>query len=162
MKILLSCLTLFLLALNTPAISADPDGSAKIRLMGNVAEDARKRISIKELESIGTTEAEAFNPYEKKADTYKGVWMKDLVAHFGNPSTHQITTIAIDGYTVTFDKADWESLNIMIATQVNGKYIGFKDKGPMRIVFVDFDKTHELYEANLPKWMWMIQKIDFK
>jgi len=162
MKILTSFLIFLLFMSSDQSMSADADGSNKIRLMGELLDGKNKRVTVKDIEAIGTIEADVFNPYEKRSDRYTGVWMKDFVARYAKATTNQLTTTAIDDYSVTFNKTDWTNLKILIATQVNGQYIGFDKKGPLRIAFVDFDEEHELYEENLPKWTWMIKKIEFK
>jgi hypothetical protein len=141
----------------TPSAAADAD--TMIRLAGALADNARKRVSVGEIEAIGTVDVEAFNPYEKRSDTYTGVWMEDFAAHFGATDIKSLKTTAIDDYEITFDKAEWTELRILIATRVNGSYIDFDEKGPMRIVFPDYDEKLEAYQLNLPKWTWMITKV---
>lgn len=166
MKQLFKILSALSLALSSflynPALAAKADGSFKIRLAGEIAENTAKRISISDIEAIGTAEVNAFNPYEKKSDDYTGVWLDEFVAHFGKPGVSMISLSAIDDYTIDFSSDEWNQIRIMVATRVNGKYIGYDEKGPMRIVFPDFDPNQEIYQDILPKWMWMINKVTFK
>lgn len=158
---LLSC-CLLLTASQADALAQVADGSARIRLDGNLAAEVPSQLSVLQIEAIGTHEVEAYNPYEKRSDRYTGVWLKDLVTHLGASSTQQVTTSAIDDYVVTFKAFEWQQQRILIATRVNGQYIGFAQKGPLRIVYPDFDRADPVYQANLPKWMWMITRISFE
>ncbi|MCR9254468.1 MAG: hypothetical protein NXI16_00035 [Alphaproteobacteria bacterium] len=161
MRVFISLLVLVCTIVGSPVLARDADGSAKIRLLGAIADNAKSRVTVAEIEAIGTAEIDAYNPYEKKADLYTGVWMRDFAAHFGDPGVTTITMTAIDDYEITFEKAEWDALRILIATKVNGSYMRLENKGPMRIIFPDYDPKLEAYQVNLPKWMWMIKRIEF-
>ena len=152
----LSCLVYASVSMATPA-----DGSAMIRLYGNLATDIPKRVSVKQIEAIGVDSVEAYNPYEKRTENYTAVWFDQFAQHFGADSINKITMKAIDDYEIEFAPSEWQQMRILIATRVNGDYIGYDKKGPMRIIFPDFDAKQEIYQVNLPKWMWMINKIEF-
>lgn len=146
-----------LLAAAQPAAAADGDTTILVSNAGAAA--SGKQIPVAEIEQAGLQEVVAFNPYEKRSETYQGVWMQDFVARFGTPETASLTTRAIDDYEITFDRSEWQDLRILIATRVDGKYIDFDQKGPMRIIFPDYDDTLAAYQTNLPKWTWMITEI---
>lgn len=152
----LSCLVFHSASMATPA-----DGTAMIRLYGNLAADTPKRVSVKQIEAIGVESVEAYNPYEKRSDNYTGVWFDRFAQHFGATNVSKVTLKAIDDYQIEFEPSEWQQMRILIATRVNGDYIGYDKKGPMRIIFPDFDAKQEIYQVNLPKWMWMINKIEF-
>jgi len=137
------------------AVAADGTTTILVTLSG----EADRQVPVAEIEAAGLHQVEAFNPYEQRSETYEGVWMQDFVAAFGSAETTALTTRAIDDYEITFDREEWQSLRILIATRVNGEYIDFDQKGPMRIIFPDYDETHEDYQTNLPKWTWMITEI---
>ena len=154
-------LLLFLLLHSPLAVAGEADGSVRIKLTGKLAPGVSKQVTVKEIESVGIVEVEAFNPYEERADWYTGVWLDQLVQRFGGQDVTGVTTKAIDDYQIDFSKSEWEDMRIMVATRVNGHYIGFDKKGPMRIVFPDYDKGLKKYQNNLAKWMWMINRIEF-
>lgn len=143
-------------------VFATDEGDARIRLSGKVAEGVNQRITVKQIEAIGVSEIDAYNPYEKRSDKYTGVWMNEFVKQFAQPDVSTITMKAIDDYKMDFESSEWNKLKILIATQVNEKYISPALKGPMRIVFADFDPEEKVYQDTLPKWMWMINRIEFK
>jgi len=156
-------ISLFLLLSNMANLhAAEADGGARIRLLGEVAPGITQRVSVKQIESIGSHDMEVYNPYDKRTDRYTGVWFDQFVAHFAKPGITRVTMKAIDDYETEFTPSDWTNLRILIATRVNGKYIGFDQKGPMRIVFPDYDSGKKIYQMNLPKWMWMITRIEFE
>ena len=139
------------------------DGEKKIRLMGNVKDDISKRISVKELEHpFELLELNVYNPYEKRSDLYKGIFLDQLVRHYAKEGITSVTLKAIDDYEITISKESWTKHRIMLSTQVNGDYISIKKKGPLRIVCPDVKPKTQAYKDLLPIWVWMITKIEFK
>ncbi|WP_269583727.1 hypothetical protein [Roseibium sp. Sym1] len=147
------------LVLGSSHTSHSADGSMQILVSASGRTETQREVSVAAIEKAGLHEIEAFNPYEKRSDTYTGVWMQDFVAAFGTVDTSTLITRAIDDYEITFGKEEWQNLRILIATRVNGEYIDFDGKGPMRIIFPDFDENLEAHRINLPKWTWMITEI---
>ena len=138
------------------------DGSARIKLSGLLADGVESRVTIKQIESIGVAEISVYNPYEKKTETYTGVWMDEFVKRFASPEVKLMRSRAIDDYQIDFTGDDWQTTRILMDTRTNGRYIGFENKGPMRIIFADYDPKLEKYQVSLPKWMWMITSINFE
>ncbi|CUH66112.1 hypothetical protein TG4357_02241 [Thalassovita gelatinovora] len=159
-RLLVTLLVASAAASGTPAMASE-DGTYRIRLTGALARGQTGSISVKELEKLGLQEAEAYNPLEHRSEVYTGVLLQDLVTVLGTNAVQSLTTTAIDHYEIHFEKREWNKFRIMLATRVNGDYIGFEEKGPVRIVFPDFDPNQLEYQEMLPKWMWMITKIEF-
>lgn len=151
------------IALFTPLSGAvAADGSVLLNIVGKTKSGDSKEVSIGEIEAIGLRTLTVFNPYEKRSDEYSGVWLNELVSTFAGKGVQSVTMTAIDDYAVTFKAEEWQSLRILFATRVDGKHIGLEDKGPARMIFPDYDPKQEVYQVNLPKWMWMIQTLEFQ
>ena len=141
--------------------TAEEVNDQKIRLLGAVKEGVSKRITVADIEALGMQEMQSYNPYELAENLYSGVWLHEIVAAFGSPDVISVRTIAIDDYQVVFTKKEWEEIRILVSTRMDGEIIRFDTKGPMRIVFPDFDPSMSVYQETRPKWMWMITKIEF-
>lgn len=137
-------------------------GDKTVMLAGKqLNEKASSKISIKALETNFTLHTiEVYNPWEKRREVYSGIWVSELIKQYG-PSAKSLTLTAIDSYQTTLNDEEWQSFRIMLVTKVNGQYIDVKNKGPMRIVFADYDAADNRYELSLPKWMWMIKQLSF-
>lgn len=145
------------------AISWGPNAAAEtIRLTGKTIFNEDYDVTLDEIDQIGVIEERVFNPYEKLKVRYSGVLLDRFVAKFGDPSVTSVTMTAIDDYRITFVKAEWERFRILLVTKLRGRRFGLELKGPARIVFPDFNPEKEIHRVKLPKWMWMIQRIDFK
>jgi len=140
----------------------EADNSITIRLVGNLAANVVSPLTIQDIEAIGVHDVSAFNPYEKRSDKYTGVWLDHFVGNFAGPEITRLTMKAIDDYEIDFVPSDWLNLRILLVTRVNDTYIDFEHKGPLRIVFPDYDANQQIYQVNLPKWIWMITTIEFE
>lgn len=140
---------------------AEHDGLKKITLQGKLKNGTSQQVSIKEIEQVGTHQFNVYNPYEKKKENYTGVLINDFVEAFGTPETTSIRLTAIDDYAVTITKDHWTKFRILLVTKTNGIYIDYSTRGPIRIVFPDYDKNNRIYEPHLSKWAWMINQIEF-
>lgn len=134
----------------------------KIKLLGEKKDSISKRVTIKNIEKIGYKDYRMVDPYTKKKTTYGGVTLDNFVKVFAKPTVKEVVFTAIDGYSVSILKNEWENHVILLATRLNKKHVGYEHKGPLRIVFPNFKSISENYANNLPKWIWMIKSIEFK
>lgn len=156
---------ILLLSLATQ-LAAEPlslkDRKHTILLSGATRDGNKQRVTVKQIEQLKTHQVAVFNPYEDRTESYSGVWMKEFVQHFGQPDVTRMKMHAVDDYSIEFNASEWNDLRILMATRTNGKYMGYELKGPIRIIFPDYDPKLEVYKVNLPKWMWMINKVEFE
>lgn len=133
-----------------------------IRISGKTVDGSVRDLSLDEIDEIGTIEEIVYNPYERGKVRYSGVLLDKLVARFADPSVTVVRMRAIDDYRTVFEKGEWEKFRILFVTRLKGERFGLEKKGPARIVYPDFDPEKQVYQVNLPKWMWMIQEIKFE
>ena len=155
------CLILASVTFGLPAF-ANP-GDAKILLTGKALNlEKPQRITVKDLESMfELVTVEAYNPWEKRSDQYTGIWMNQLIDKFAKPGLRSLDFKAIDNYQISFIEQDWTTFKILMATRVNNEYQSVRNKGPMRLIYADYDQSNIEHELNLTKWMWMIKRIEF-
>ncbi|WP_163338139.1 hypothetical protein [Desulfopila sp. IMCC35008] len=142
--------------------ATEADGSAIIKLQGSISQGNKKRITVAELEDLGVITVEINDPFEKKKNSFTGVMMEKFVTHYGNTGVKSVSFFAIDGYQITFSRANWASHKIMVATRVNDKYMDYENKGPLRIVYPEYDPDKHDSKEILPKWIWMITTVKFR
>ncbi len=155
-------IAILLMTLVFSSIAIADAGDKTVMLSGKqLSEKEPNKISIKALEADFTLQTvEIYNPWEKRKEIYTGIWVTDLIKKYGQ-GAHSLTLTAIDNYQVTLKDEDWQNLRILLATKVNGQYIDVKNKGPMRVVFPDYNAADKRYELSLPKWLWMIKQLEF-
>lgn len=134
----------------------------KIKLLGEKKQSISKRVSIKNIEKIAYVEFLMIDPYTKKETLYGGVTLDKLVNFFAKDGVNEVIFTAIDGYVVSIDKKTWTRDVVLLSTRKDKKYVNYEEKGPLRIVFPNYNSISENYTNNLPKWIWMIKTIEFK
>lgn len=156
-KILL--LSLFLL---TSSFSKTNTGDKKVKLLGEKKVNVNKRIKIKDIEKIAYVDFTIRDPYLKKDTKYGGVLLKDFISFYAKSSVTSVIFTAIDDYQIIFKKEEWEKETILLSTKFNDEYTSFKQRGPLRIIYPNYDPSLKKYSKNLVKWIWMIKSIEFK
>ncbi|MBN2782625.1 MAG: hypothetical protein JXQ66_05235, partial [Campylobacterales bacterium] len=121
------------------------------------------KVTIKELEDgLKLYEYNIYNPYEKHTISYGGILFADFLKKYSKDSVKEVNITAIDGYYITIYKEDWGSMKIILATRLDDDYIPISKKGPLMVVFPEYDAKEKIYQENISKWIWMIRKIEFK
>jgi len=154
---------LLLVLVISASLPASTSGASTKILVSSTSQESRASlVSVAEIEAVGLQNVHAYHPYEKRSNDYQGVWMQDFVARFGDQDISRLTIRAIDDYEITFEREEWQAMRILIATRINDRHVDFDEKGPMFIVFPDYDDRNEVYQINLPKWIWMITEISME
>jgi len=153
-------ISLFFVAINLH--SEELDGSARIKISGKVAQGISTSITVKEIELAGISDMEINDPFDNKTIYFTGVWLKDFIAKFGADGVKAVTFKAIDDYEISFSVNDWTGTRILLVTRISKKYFNFEHKGPVRIVFPDYDPQTDNSKEVLPKWIWMIKNVEFR
>lgn len=135
----------------------------KITLSGQLSEGKVKRLSASQIiEGLEFIQKKVYNPYEKRSNLYGGVLLDAFVKKYAKESTKTVKFKAIDGYEAVIPRELWEKEPILIATDLNGKRTDLKTKGPLQIVFLDFQPDEIEDQATIPLWIWMVTKIEFR
>lgn len=135
-------------------------GDKTIVLAGHLTKSAPVKVTPRELEhSFQVFKGYLYNPWEKKSAHYEGILIDQLVKKYGDKGVQKLRLKAIDDYEIVLEKRMWQTERILLVTKIDGKYIPVKEKGPLRIVFVDYDDSKA---KDLHLWMWMIKKIAFE
>jgi len=142
--------------------SKELDGSSRIKITGNVAEGVSKRITVKEIESTGISEAELFDPFDKKKSSFTGVMLTEFVKKFGKQAVTRVIFTAVDDYEITFTQSEWNTERILLVTRIENKYFDLEQRGPLRIVYPDYDPKKDDSKEVMPKWIWMIKTINLQ
>lgn len=157
LKILLLCLLII-----SSSFSSSHLGEKRIKLLGEKKDNISKRIKIKDLEKISYVDFVIKDPYLKKDTKYGGVLLNTFVKQYAKETVNSVIITAIDDYQIILTKQDWENDTILLATKFNDKYAGFKERGPLRVIYPNYDPSLEKYNKNLVNWIWMIKSIEFK
>ena len=158
------CLLLLLSVLLASELSAarDHDGTAKISLSGKLVTGSPKEIAVKDIESLGISSVEFYSPYAKQVIRCSGVWLEKLVAQYGGKGATSVTMTALDRYSIEFPLHTIGTSTVFLVTREDGQYLGYEQKGPLRVVYPGYDKKAKASQETLPNWIWMIKEISFQ
>jgi hypothetical protein len=139
---------------------AEPAGKVLFTMTGKVSVTNRGSalaLDLSTLEKLGIVQAEMYEPWTKKQTTFRGVWLKDLVAVAGVPAdATSLHIVALDDYAVDVALSDVRAGGVLLATGIqDGTAIPIDEGGPTRIVFLDGVAAG----ANPDQWVWSIKEI---
>lgn len=133
--------------------------SPPIQFIGQALSAGPTTVTVAELEQLTQSEVTVYDHYWEEHRRYSGPLLRDLVAKFA-PTATTIEMTAIDDYRATFEAAEWDAFNVLLATRDEGSRMSVSDKGPIRIV-IHHDDLEEIRPLR-PKWIWQITEIRFQ
>lgn len=142
---------------------ADPTGNVilSVSVDASQSEPTQKRIEFDremlmdlELFSVTTT-----TPWTESADVYKGPLLRSLLEKL-DIKAENITISALNDYKAIVPVSDAYEYDVILATEVNGKPMSIRDKGPIFILY-PFDQNPSLKnEVIYNRSVWQANKID--
>lgn len=142
---------------------AEPSGKVILSVSVDVAnsEPAKKRIEfdremLMDLELLSITTS---TPWTENEDIYKGPLLRSLLEKL-DIKAESITISALNDYKAVLPVSDAYEYDVILATEVNGKQISIRDKGPIFILY-PFDQNPSLRnEVIYSRSVWQANKID--
>lgn len=133
-----------------------------IEVTGNAKDEVGSILTISMIEAVGLDEVTVYDPFEKSERSYSGVMLSTFMEQFGKPGTTKAVFKAIDDYEIAFTLEELEKTRILVVTRAAGQHIGLTEKGPVRIVYPDYDPQLHNSKEIMPRWIWMIQAVHFE
>lgn len=139
----------------------EPVGPVVLTLTGmisnrNVAD--RLDFDMQTLERVGLVEYEVDDPFLKRAVTYRGPLLRDVLAVAGiSSSAKELFAIALNDYktTIPLEVNQWP---VIIATSRDNSPMPLEDNGPLEIVFPNkhFNIEPAVYNQ---MWVWQLREL---
>ena len=130
--------------------------TGKIALQGAIS---AREISAADFAAIGQTTIETkVLTLGDQPHKVTGVLARDLLNYVGSIG-NKISVVALDGYTMEIPMEDIQQYDVVIATEIDGKALTVRDKGPAWIIYPvsqhkELDDT--VYEA---RSVWQAKSI---
>lgn len=112
-----------------------------------------------ELEQFPTYQLTTTTPWRDAPAVFEGVMLADVLAAHGMDGVAAIKVTAENDYSTTFEQALLSSVDILVATRVDGKPHSRRARGPIQFV-IDADafaRSDLTSESNL---VWMAARIE--
>lgn len=145
----------------TPTATTDDIRLPAIRLHGNALNGQPRSLSVDELDDLtAQTEWTIRDPYRQQKATYSGVRLRDFVQALA-PTAQRVRMRSVSDAIAVFERREWETLPILLATRDNHGRMSVANKGPTRIVY-QLTRDNELaMQVNAPKWIWQVVDVEF-
>ncbi|MFZ5755542.1 MAG: hypothetical protein ACOY3X_01405 [Pseudomonadota bacterium] len=154
----------------SPAIPAAPAAGShagnevrlpSIRLHGDALTGKARPMTVEQLELLGPpTDWTILDPYKRRNARYQGIQLKDLVAALA-PDAQHVRMRAVNDYVTVFERREWETLPILLATRDSGARMNVANKGPARIVYRHTAENERKMQVHAPKWIWQVIDVEF-
>ncbi len=147
-----------------PAIAATAQPAARlprIHLHGSALTGKERALSVDELDTLtAAAEWTIDDPYSGTETRYQGIVLRDLVKALA-PNAQRVRMRAINDYIVVFNRREWETLPILLATRDEGVRMSVANKGPARIIYRQTRENELRMQVHAPKWIWQVIDVEF-
>lgn len=132
-----------------------------IRLHGDALTGTARAVTVDEIDALAPVIDWAIHdPYKVRTNRYQGIALKDLVQALA-PDAQSIRLRAVNDYITVFERREWETLPIMLATRDEGARMTVAGKGPARIVYQQTRDNELAMQTHAPKWIWQVVDVEF-
>ncbi len=155
------------LALSASSVFAGPPVEVELAPMTHAeatllvvgADGAEIRYSPADLEGFTTYRMTTTTPWRDEPANFEGVLLADLLAASGLDGVDAIAVTAENDYSTVLTRALWESVDILVATRVDGRPHSRRARGPIQFVIDSetFNSSDLTSESNL---VWMAARIE--
>jgi len=146
-----------LIAVVTYAPSAMADALLTLRADGQTIELSRDAF-----DELETSEIKTGTNWTDGVSTFVGPLARDVIELIDNDGVETVSAVAANDYAVEIPISDFEKYNVILATEMDGKRLTLRDKGPIWIVYPRDDHP-ELDEPLFHgRWIWQLIRLDLK
>lgn len=162
MKAIASACLLFATLASVPAWALDkPAGETVLTVTGAVTQtnDGKNAVfDLTMLEALPGRKASMETPWTEGTVEFSGPLLREVLKAAGANGAH-LRVKALNDYAADVPAEDAE-LDTILATQLNGKAMSVRDKGPLMLVY-PFDLDKGLYnEKYFGRSVWQIKEIE--
>lgn len=147
----------------TPLMALDaPQGAVILTIKGALAHPnsgADAAFDLAMLDALKGRSATMETPWTEGKVTFSGPLLRAVLEAAGAPAG-SLKVRALNDYAVVVPAADAGTLEVIVATRLNGKTMSVRDKGPTMLVY-PFDLNPKLYtETYFSRSVWQIKDIE--
>ena len=111
-----------------------------------------------ELEAFDTYRLSTRTPWREEPAEFIGVLLTDILAASGLDGMDSIEVTAENDYRTVIERKTWESVEILVATRVDGRAHSRRARGPIQFV-IDMDAFNASEHASESNLVWMAARI---
>lgn len=138
-----------------------PTGSVVLSVKGQISNTnapGRADFDRAMLEALGVSRLEATSPWTDGRRKFQGVLARDLLLAVGAQG-QLLTAIGQDDYSIDIPASDFMRYPVLLALQMDGKYLHIRDQGPVLIVYPRDDYAELATPTLTRKSVGMLREI---
>lgn len=112
-----------------------------------------------DLEALATYQMTTATPWRDDPARFEGIRLSDLLAANGLASADAIAVTAENDYRTVIEREIWETVEILVATRVDGRAHSRRARGPIQFV-IDQEMFEESDLASESNMVWMAARIE--
>ncbi|CAM3345752.1 hypothetical protein [Halomonas lysinitropha] len=116
------------------------------------------RLPVAELRNRADVRFTFFDPYLAEEVEVTGLVFRELLEEQFGEVPERLAFTAWDDYEVTL--GGWDDPNWILVTHQDGRPIGLRERGPVRLVERDYGSRDTANLRNFNDWVWMIRRIE--
>ena len=152
-------------ALPASAMALDnPKADVVLAVQGEVSQvntGSAATFDLDMLEGLEQRTIRTKTPWHEGEVEFSGPLLRSVLEAAGAAGATMKVT-ALNDYTADVPVEDAETLDVILATRMNGKRMSVRDKGPLFVIY-PFDTHPELYnEKYFSRSVWQIREIEVK
>lgn len=152
-----SAQALFASALSQVTLAPIQHVDASVVVVGT--DGGEKAYTPADLETLPTYAMTTTTPWREVPAEYVGILLSDLLEANGLASVDSIVVTAENDYQTVIARELWESVDILVATRVDGRAHTRRDRGPIQFIIDSeaFKASPLTTESDL---VWMVARIE--
>lgn len=143
----------------TGAVWHPPAGAAPAGGLLLVSDEGTREFAIADVERMPMVEVSTRTLTDTVSVTFQGVLLSTFLAEVGAGEADAVTVRAADNYSAVIPRADWTDYPILLATRVEGRPLGPRDRGPARIIYPIDDHPELDVPLYTNRAVWLITEI---
>lgn len=112
-----------------------------------------------DLEKFPTVRLETTTPWRESPAVFEGVLLRDILTANDLHEVDAITVTAENDFAATLPRRLWETVDVVVATRVDGRAHSRRERGPIQFV-IDRDVYETSDVATEEHLVWMAARIE--
>lgn len=113
------------------------------------------------LQRLGTTTLQTSTPWTEGESEFHGVLVRDLLAHVGAQGS-MVKALALNDYNFDIHIDDFHRFPVILASEVDGRALTARDKGPLWIVYPLDDFSGREKQAIELRMVWQLIELQVR
>ncbi len=141
-----------------------PEGEVVLTVTGNLTRKNAPNGAVFDmamLQRLGAMTLRTSTPWTEGKTEFHGVLVRDLLALVGAQGS-TVTALALNDYSFDIDIDDFHRFPVILASEVDGRALTARDKGPLWIVYPLDDLSGSEKEAVEKRMVWQLIQIQVR